>query len=160
MRCKGTAEPEENFEEAVKAVNLSISPTFISEDVKAILKEAKALTPCPSTKSFWLMAKALQEFVDSEGQGSLPVSGVIPDMTSDSESFIKLQNIYREQASSDSDWVYRRLQEFCSQLGPRKTFISENDVKSFCKNSQHIRVQRGKSIDQEYHGSIPLGDLG
>ncbi|RXG60580.1 NEDD8-activating enzyme E1 regulatory subunit [Armadillidium vulgare] len=160
MRSKASSEPEENFEEAVKAVNLSISPTFISEDVKAILKEAKALTPCPSTKSFWLMAKALQEFVDSEGQGNLPVSGVIPDMTSDSDSFIKLQNIYREQATSDSDWVYRRLQEFCSQLGPRKTFISENDVKSFCKNSQHLRVLRGKSIDQEYHGSIPLGDLG
>lgn len=93
MRIKDGKEPEENFEEAMKAVNVCIAPTSMPPAVNAILKEAGASTPCPSTKSFWLMAKALNEFVETEGHGALPVSGVIPDMMADSETFIRLQNL-------------------------------------------------------------------
>ena len=39
------------------------------------------------------MARGLQEFVISEGKNALPVRGTIPDMTADSENYIKLQNM-------------------------------------------------------------------
>ena len=67
---------------------------------------------------------------------------------------------YREQANLDAEWVYRRVQELCQQLGPRKVNITEQDVRVFCKNGHALRVLKGKSIADEYKGSISLGDIG
>lgn len=67
---------------------------------------------------------------------------------------------YREQAAQDADWVLRRVLELSQQLGPRKVMITESDVKAFCKNAHALRVLKGKSIAEEYKGSINLGDIG
>lgn len=68
---------------------------------------------------------------------------------------------YREQAAQDADWVLRRVQEHSQQLGPRKVMPSlENNVKSFCKNAHALRVVKGKSIVEEYKGSINLSEIG
>lgn len=157
---EGGGNEEENFEEGCKAVNTCLNPTTIPSNIQSILNEAASITPSPSTKPFWLMARALHEFVNSEGKGALPVRGTIPDMTADSERYIKLQNLYRDQAASDADWVYRRVQELCQQLGPRKVMITEGDIRTFCKHSYFLRVLKGKSIADEYKGSINLGDMG
>lgn len=42
---------------------------------------------------FWVMLRAVKEFVQNEGNGSLPVRGAIPDMIADSQKFINLQNV-------------------------------------------------------------------
>ena len=67
---------------------------------------------------------------------------------------------YKDQANADADWVYRRVNEISQQLGPRKCLISESDVRSFCKNSQNLRLIRGSSIADEYKKQINLGNLG
>lgn len=68
---------------------------------------------------------------------------------------------YREQAAQDADWVLRRVQEHSQQLGPRKVIPSlENSVKNFCKNAHALRVIKGKSIVEEYKGSINLSEIG
>ncbi|KAK3871146.1 hypothetical protein Pcinc_023708 [Petrolisthes cinctipes] len=152
---------EENFEEGIKAVNTALLPTTIPSGVQSILNEASSITPSPTTKPFWIMARALHEFITSEGRGALPVRGTIPDMTADSEKYIKVQNLYREQAAQDADWVLRRVQEHSQQLGPRKVISSlESSVKTFCKNAHALRVIKGKSIAEEYKGSINLSEIG
>ncbi|KAK7077671.1 NEDD8-activating enzyme E1 regulatory subunit [Halocaridina rubra] len=93
MRERKNVEPEENFEEAIKAVNTSLVPTSIPSGIQSILNVAASITPSPTTKPFWIMARALHEFVTSEGRGVLPVRGTIPDMTADSEKYIKIQNL-------------------------------------------------------------------
>ena len=50
MRTKENGETEENFEEAMKAVNASLVPTKIPSIVESILNEAASITPCPATK--------------------------------------------------------------------------------------------------------------
>ncbi|XP_071547570.1 NEDD8-activating enzyme E1 regulatory subunit [Panulirus ornatus] len=161
MRVKNNGEAEENYEEAVKAVNTCLLPTTIPSLVQSILNQAASITPSPTTKPFWIMARALHEFVTSEGRGVLPVRGTIPDMTADSEKYIKIQNLYREQAAQDADWVLRRVQELGQQLGVKKILTSlENDVKTFCKNAHALRVIKSKSIAEEYQGSINLGEIG
>lgn len=47
----------------------------------------------PQSPAFWVMARAVREFVESEGGGNLPVRGTVPDMIADSEKFISLQNV-------------------------------------------------------------------
>lgn len=52
----------------------------------------------PST-AFHTLLKALRLFVESpEGPGALPLSPTLPDMKTDTESYVKLQRMYKEQA--------------------------------------------------------------
>ena len=46
--------------------------------------------------SFWIIARAVAEFVASPGQGNglLPLSGGVPDMKAESREYVKLQNLY------------------------------------------------------------------
>ncbi|CAL1290314.1 unnamed protein product [Larinioides sclopetarius] len=142
---------EENFEEACRAVNRSITTTNVPSEVREILSNPLCENLTSESKSFWILAKALKEFVDNEGQGCLPVRGVIPDMTSDTQRYIKLQNIYKAKADEDAHIVYARVQQLLSNLGKPPNFISEHEVKVFCKNAHCLRVLHGRSIKNEYN---------
>lgn len=48
---------------------------------------------------YWLLASALARFVELEG--ALPLSGKLPDMTSTTDFYITLQNIYQDKAHAD-----------------------------------------------------------
>lgn len=39
------------------------------------------------------MVKGLQEFLNNEGNGRLPVRGTLPDMTADTYKYISLQQL-------------------------------------------------------------------
>lgn len=47
----------------------------------------------PIQNKFWVLCSALKEFI-KERNDLLPVKGVVPDMTADSEKYISLQNVY------------------------------------------------------------------
>ena len=86
--------------------------------------------------AFWFIARAVRDFVDQDGGGNLPVSGVIPDMFADSERYIQLQNVYREQANRDAENILRRVQQLLESVGrPAVSDLcksqSEPDVNSF-----------------------------
>ncbi|GIX87298.1 NEDD8-activating enzyme E1 regulatory subunit [Caerostris extrusa] len=142
---------EENFEEARRAVNKSITDTTVPSEIQSILNDPLCENLTSESKSFWILAKALKEFVNNEGQGCLPVRGIIPDMTSDTQSYIKLQNIYKAKAEEDAHTIYVKVQQLLSNLGKPPNFISEQEVKIFCKNSHCLRVLHGRSIRDEYN---------
>lgn len=48
---------------------------------------------CKQTPAFWVMTRGVRDFVQNEGNGKLPLRGTVPDMISDSEKFINLQNV-------------------------------------------------------------------
>ena len=73
----------------------------------------------PKSPSFWFIARAVRDFVEEEGGGHLPVSGVIPDMFADSERYVQLQNVYRDQANRDAENVLRRVQTLLENVGRR-----------------------------------------
>lgn len=118
---------EENFEEAMKAVNKCIRMSDIPDSVINILNDDRCvnLTAKVSMKysiyrwnilyiffiygletylfklidifqssSFWIIAKAVRDFIDNEGRGLLPLKGTLPDMTADTEKYITLQQMY------------------------------------------------------------------
>ena len=141
-------EDEENFEEAGRAVNTVVAPTVVPSATREILDDPAAETISASSSSFWVLAHALREFVAREGR--LPVSGVIPDMFSDSERFIQLQNIYREKAGQDVEQVGRKVSQVLESLGRSTETIQEAEVRRFCKESRHLRVQRGSRVAEEF----------
>ena len=63
-------------------------------EVKRVLEAAEETKMNEDTDKFWVVAKAVKEFVDNEGEGLLPLSSKLSDLTSTTEWYIKLQNIY------------------------------------------------------------------
>lgn len=114
---------EENFEEAINAVNTSVARTTVPNRVMEILSDDRCINltakvqiyfefdvstyfinidqiyikRCFISKfqssSFWIIAKAVRNFIDQEGAGLLPVRGAVPDMTADTDRYIALQQM-------------------------------------------------------------------
>jgi len=144
-------EDEENFEEAAKAVNTVLVKSSIPSNTRDIINDSAAENISANSANFWILAHALREFVAKENR--LPVSGVIPDMFSDSERFIKLQNIYREKAGQDAEIIQRKAQQVLESLGRSSETISETEIRIFCKEARFLRVQRGSNLCDEFDSS-------
>lgn len=149
-----TTNSEENFEEAIKAVNTCISRTQVPEHVMNILNDEQCINLTAKSSSFWIIAKAVKDFVENEGAGLLPLKGTIPDMTADTERYIALQQLYHKQAAADAEVVWRRSLQLLRQLGKPTDSISERDVKLFCKHATDIHVERGTCIADEYNPKV------
>uniref|UniRef100_A0A4W5MKC0 NEDD8-activating enzyme E1 regulatory subunit n=1 Tax=Hucho hucho TaxID=62062 RepID=A0A4W5MKC0_9TELE len=135
---KGTPEDEENFEEAIKNVNTALNPTKISSGVDDIFNGEQCNDITSQTPAFWLMTRAVREFVQNDGSGNLPVRGSIPDMIADSEKFINLQNVYREKAMQDASVVSKHVEALLQSVG------------KVCKNAAFLRVVCCRSLADEY----------
>ncbi|KAF7211714.1 NEDD8-activating enzyme E1 regulatory subunit [Nothobranchius furzeri] len=146
----GGLEDEENFEEAIKNVNTALNPTKVPTSVEDLFNSEQCNNITAQSSSFWVMLRAVKEFVYNEGSGSLPVRGSIPDMIADSQKFINLQNVYREKAMQDAAAVSKHVESLLQSVGKPPESISEKDIKLFCKNSSFLRVVRCRSLAEEY----------
>lgn len=169
IRCneEGVPELEENFDEAVRNVNTAVMQTKIPSDIQAIFDDELCKNLDQDSKSFWILARALKEFVQNCPYGLLPLRGSIPDMTSDSERYIQLQQVYREQAATDIITVTQHVHQLLEVMGKEELMnresrsqpsspqkpqdgITENDIKTFCKNAWYLRVVRCRPLMDEY----------
>ncbi|KAK1330478.1 hypothetical protein QTO34_010667 [Cnephaeus nilssonii] len=146
----GSPEDEENFEEAIKNVNTALNTTQIPSSIEDIFNDDRCINITKQTPSFWILARALKEFVAKEGQGNLPVRGTIPDMIADSGKYIKLQNVYREKAKKDAAAVGNHVAKLLQSIGRAPESISEKELKLLCSNSAFLRVVRCRSLAEEY----------
>jgi len=142
-------EDEENFEEAAKAVNTVLVKTSIPSNTQDIINDPSAENITACSANFWILANALKQFVAKENR--LPVSGIVPDMFSDSERFIKLQNIYREKACQDAEMIQRKVLQVLESLGKSPESISEIEIKRFCREARFLKIQRGASLVEEFN---------
>ncbi|XP_012936750.1 NEDD8-activating enzyme E1 regulatory subunit isoform X2 [Aplysia californica] len=155
--AEGVPEEEENFDEAIKNVNSSLHKTSVPSEVKALFSDPACLDLNIESKNFWVLMRALKEFTENEGNGQLPVRGVIPDMTADSERYIQLQSVYREQAAADATAVAEHVHALLHSIGRELSFvfpqpgtITDDEVKTFCRNSAFLTVVRCRSLEEEY----------
>ncbi|CAN7992646.1 unnamed protein product, partial [Ixodes hexagonus] len=157
-----TIAAEENFDEAVRAVNKSLCSTRIPPHLSQLFEdtsclnlgsEAKYYFSLSSLQSrpFWILLRALKDFVDNEGKGALPVRGTLPDMTADTTRYVKLLNIYHDEAEKDVLAVYTRVQQLLTNLGKPQDFVTETDVRLLCKNAHSLHLLRGRSLAQEHN---------
>uniref|UniRef100_A0A3P9MCI0 NEDD8-activating enzyme E1 regulatory subunit n=1 Tax=Oryzias latipes TaxID=8090 RepID=A0A3P9MCI0_ORYLA len=146
----GVPEDEENFEEAIKNVNTALNLTKIPSSIENLFNSEQCNSITSQSSPFWVMLRAVKEFVHDEGKGSLPVRGTIPDMIADSQKFINLQNVYREKAMQDAAAVSKHVECLLRSVGKPPESISEKDIKLFCKNASFLRVVRCRSLAEEY----------
>jgi len=147
MNEKGNPMDEENFDEAIKSVNTALVPTSIPSAVLALFNNVACTDLVPGSSKFWIMVRALKEFVAAEGNGLLPVRGSIPDMTATSKMFIDLQKVYQTQATADVELFKKHLDAL--PVKPSSP-ITLGEAKHFCKNAAFLHVIHCKSLEDEY----------
>ena len=99
---------------------------------------------------FWLCAAAVDAFVKQEGAGSLPLIGTIPDMTSDTESYVALQTIYAQQAAADLAAVQAHLHEIARAEGLSAELVSPEALKIFGKNACAVQCVSYSAASAEF----------
>lgn len=135
---------EENFVEGQTALVRSLKRTTIPSGLRDLLDNPKALQP--DHTHFWLLTAALRRFVIAHGV--LPVRGSLPDMISDSESYVLLATKFQDKAKEDAKEVMSHLHGFLSELG-MSTDIKFHECELFCKKAAFLRVQYGTTIARE-----------
>lgn len=103
---------------------------------------------------FWFLVKALKSFISTDGKGLLPVPGVVPDMKADTESFVRLQTLYRDQSRSDVEALRRHLDPVLLEHGKPLDWISNDTIDRFAKHSAFLSVTRYRSLSQEYDRDV------
>ncbi|KRZ50369.1 Nedd8-activating enzyme E1 regulatory subunit [Trichinella nativa] len=84
--------------------------------VSQVLKDPSAQHVNHESGTFWILAHALNQFVNNEGAGRLPMSGVLPDMESDTNRFVTLQKIFAKQADKDAAIVHGYVEKTVEAL--------------------------------------------
>lgn len=59
------------------------------------------------SKAFWIIAKAVRDFIENEGNGHLPLQGSLPDMTAETSRYIALQQMLVEVIYVHSFYILR-----------------------------------------------------
>jgi amyloid beta precursor protein binding protein 1 len=119
--------------------------------VRAVLADPK-IKDSNEKSHYWLLSSALARFVEKEG--ALPLSGKLPDMTSTTDFYITLQNIYQEKAHADLEEFTTLLHQVMLERGVFKESISAEEIKLFCSNAQTLEVVRMRSPQEELTNPI------
>lgn len=94
MAGKQTAD-EENFDEAYRQAYKAYSSSVnnIRGDTKRVFNDPQCLNITSKSTNFWIIARAIKDFVENEGNGLLPLPGTVPDMKADTTRYIALQQL-------------------------------------------------------------------
>uniref|UniRef100_A0A6B0VCF8 NEDD8-activating enzyme E1 regulatory subunit n=1 Tax=Ixodes ricinus TaxID=34613 RepID=A0A6B0VCF8_IXORI len=152
----GAVDGEENFEEAVRAVNKSLCPTRVPPHVSRLFQDPACLDLGSESGPFWILLRALKDFVGNEGGGLLPVRGTLPDMTADTARYIQLLGVYHEESEKDVLAVYTRVQQLLTNLGKPQDFVTEADVRLLLTNldspdSEMVYYVMLRAVDRFYN---------
>uniref|UniRef100_A0A0M3I2N8 NEDD8-activating enzyme E1 regulatory subunit n=1 Tax=Ascaris lumbricoides TaxID=6252 RepID=A0A0M3I2N8_ASCLU len=137
---------EENFIEGRTALIRFQIPS----NVRELLDHPKAEEP--DCTRFWVMVAALRRFVITEGV--MPLTGILPDMISDSERYVALASIYRKRATEDAEKVFEHALEITREKQLPDDLIKLSDCEFFCRNASMIGVQHGTTITQELNSQL------
>lgn len=134
---------ETNFIEAVKGIHRALQVTQIPQSIQDLFEDEniKEENINLTTSMFWIYVKALKGFVMKTGQ--LPLSFSMPDMSSDTISYITLQNLYRDKALKDQKQFTEEVLEILNSIGRSLDDLSHESILSFCKNTQFLYVAKG-----------------
>jgi amyloid beta precursor protein binding protein 1 len=123
---------EENYQEAVAAVNRSIKNLQLEPTLREVF-DHKLSNNVESHSSFWLIAGAINEFY--QNHGCLPLPGSVPDMKAQSSVYVKLQGIYKAKARKDALEV---LEIARTRAGGKH--VDPTEVELFCKNASFVKL--------------------
>ena len=130
LKAGMVAQDEDNYKEAIESSFKVFAPRGISSELQQILNDSSAEVDS-SSSDFWVLVAALKDFGTNEGGGEAPLEGSIPDMTSSTEQYVNLQNIYQAKAEADILAIERVARNTLKKIGRDPNSIPRATVKSF-----------------------------
>lgn len=150
LKAGMVAQDEDNYKEAIESSFKVFAPRGISSELQQILNDSSAEVDS-SSSDFWVLVAALKDFVTNEVGGEAPLEGSIPDMTSSTEQYVNLQNIYQAKAEADILAIERVARNTLKKIGRDPNNIPRATVKSFCKNARKLKICRYRLIEDEFN---------
>jgi len=111
--------------------------------------------------SFDVLLFALKRFMAISPDGQPPLNGSIPDMTSSTQSFIKVQNIYQKKAEKDRLTMRQFVNDITNEYSSPQLLmpqISDEYLSTFTKNIYSLRHVRTRSYCDEYDFSYSTNE--
>ncbi|KAG8832314.1 hypothetical protein FRC17_001486 [Serendipita sp. 399] len=144
---------EENFDEA-SAQAFRVLPQPIPFDILKLFDDPILNSLGPESKPFFHLLSALKEYVlgQEEGKRTLPLSANLPDIKSDTKSYVEIQTMYKARAREERDMfkqvlVQQLRSRFKNATGGEAELlqsvgINEGLIDDFVKNSHGLKVLR------------------
>lgn len=140
----------ENIADAVEWASQCYLKPRIDREVQQVLNDPNGAKLNEKSKDFWILVRSLKDFMANEGNGFMPCSTNIPDITADSKSYVKLKQIYKERSLRDLKIIENYVKKNLSSIKRDPNSIPFEIIERFVKNSRCLRVVRTKSITEEY----------
>lgn len=121
----------------------------VPDEIEAVMNDAACTNLSASSSNFWILVRALREFVAASPTHSLPLSGSIPDMKATSAAYIKLQNTYRGKALQDLADFKQIVSQTCAAAGVEGS-IGDDEIEAFVKHAGYLKLIRGRSEKQRH----------
>ncbi|PCH41969.1 hypothetical protein WOLCODRAFT_137629 [Wolfiporia cocos MD-104 SS10] len=116
------------------------SSTQFTSTVPTDSEQQVEITPTTPNAPFHALLRTLARFADAH-EGLLPLSGALPDMRTDTASYVRLQELFKDQARAEKEEFAALLRE---QHPDVASLVSADALDTFVKNAHHVRVLRGR----------------
>ena len=138
-----------NFQEAFQDAYLAYSPRQLPYEVTELMESV--IQKGTFSNKYQIMLLALHEFMSlPDSLQQPPLNGAIPDMTSSTQIYIKLQNAYKAKANHDRHKMGQIVQSLVEKHGLSPEICpSDDDLDTFCKNIHNIRYLNLRSLAYE-----------
>ena len=148
----GTPDEEVNFSEAIREIFQSTRRRELPEIIQSFKFDVNNIEDGKLT-AFDILVAALQQFM-AENDGVVPVNGTIPDLTSTTELFLQLQEVYQLKASSDRALMRGIVNNISKSAREVNSTVELPDVTDelidrFCKNIYNLTVLSTNTISEE-----------
>lgn len=142
----------ENYTQANEKAHLAWGPLAIPGAFHDVMNDPRctADTPPAGMNDFWVISRAVKGYMDNEGNGIPPVSGSVPDMEADFETYAQIQSMYRAAALAAVDSVKARVADILVALGRDRDSIPGDAVARYCKTARQAWCQTFRSLESEF----------
>jgi amyloid beta precursor protein binding protein 1 len=141
---------EANFAEAVEYARKVYQEPKLQSEVEEVFNDERAEKLTKDSKPFWILVRAVNEFVKKEGKGTLPASPAIPDMTASTVNYVKIQELFRSRSERDAKAVSAHVASLLKTIGNPSINISQDYINLFLKNLRGAHFAKLRSIGDEY----------
>eukprot|EP00999_Lentomonas_sp_LEN2_P001786 NODE_289_length_1711_cov_94.194444_g260_i0.p1 GENE.NODE_289_length_1711_cov_94.194444_g260_i0~~NODE_289_length_1711_cov_94.194444_g260_i0.p1 ORF type:complete len:552 (-),score=100.04 NODE_289_length_1711_cov_94.194444_g260_i0:55-1638(-) len=149
----------ENIDEAVSNAHRAWGTTTIPSNTRTVFADELCTNLTKKSSNFWIVARAIKEYTENEGNGYLPLTGALPDMHSNTEFYVQLQKLYHAKAQADIAAVNNRVASLLQSLELGSDTVPAEEIARMCRHSHELSVIHFSSLQQELDPSSAQANL-